>query len=106
MILGTIKKQPAEVIDFDIDYSEFFDGVDGDTISTVTAVVASGNDGGADDLVLGPGRLPETALVGDDKGKVWLGAGVTGVTYKITVTMTSSAGRVREHDVRVVVKET
>lgn len=106
MILGTIKKQPAEVIDFDIDYSEYFDGVGGDTIATVTAVVASGNDGGADDLVLGPDALPETALVGTDRGKVWIGGGVTGTTYKVTVTMTSTAGRVREHDVRVSVRET
>ncbi|MBP9155855.1 MAG: hypothetical protein KBF48_12995 [Xanthomonadales bacterium] len=105
-ILGVVMKQPAEVIDFDIDYSEYFLQLSGgDTISTVTAVISSGNDGGGDDLVLGPGGLPETVLVGDDKGKVWIGAGVDGVTYKITVTMTSTAARVREHDVRIIVKE-
>ncbi len=105
MSIGTVKKQPSEVIDFDIDYSEYFDGVGGDTISTVTAVIASGNDGGLDDLMLGPGGLPETALVGSDRGKVWMGAGADGTTYKVTITMTSTAGRVREHDVRVIVRE-
>ena len=105
MSIGTVKKQPAEVIDFDIDYSEYFDGVGGDTISTVTAAVASGNDGGADDLVLGPGTLPETALVNTTRAKVWIGDGANGTTYKVTVTMTATAGRVREHDVRVIVRE-
>lgn len=100
-ILGTIQKQPAEVIDFDIDCADYFGGVDSsDTINTITAVVSSGSG-----LTLGPGSLPETALVGTQRGKVWIGAGTTGTTYKVTVTMTSVAGRVREYDVRVIVKE-
>lgn len=104
-MLGTRQKQPLEVIDVDIDYTTAFSDSGGDTISTFTAAIASGNDGGADDLVLGPGSLPETALVSSLIGKVWIGGGVSGVTYKITVTMLAASGRKWEHDFRVKVKE-
>jgi hypothetical protein len=110
--MKTFTKQPAEVRDVDIRFGAYFDALGGDTISSVEVEVTSGNTGGAGDLVFGPGALPSTVLTADiDTGtaeqtvKVWIGAGTTAITYVVTMTMTSVAGRVREVDFRVRVKE-
>lgn len=106
MAIGTFTKQPAEILDFDIDYSEFFDALGGDTISGMpTAAVTAASSGVVADLTLGPGSLPEVDLVSNQIAKVWVGAGISGATYKVTVTMTSAGGRVKEADVTVRVRE-
>lgn len=105
MALGSFRKQPSEVKDFDVDFTAFFTAVGGDTISVHSAVVSSGNTGSPSDLVLGPGALPITDLVTTTRVKCWVGAGVTGVKYKVTITVTTADLRVEEEDVFVVVKE-
>lgn len=106
MAIGSLKKQPSEVLPFSIDYAEWLESVGPDTIASVDVEISSGNDGGGDDLVLGPGALPESTIIEDDtQVKVYVGAGVSGVTYKVTVVATTAAGLVKEEDVRVVVRE-
>ena len=59
MSIGTVKKQPAEVIDFDIDYSEYFDGVGGEladglkTVADFPNLVAGLQARGYDDAGIG-----------------------------------------------------
>lgn len=110
--MKTFTKQPSEVRDFDIRFARLFEAMGGDTISSVTVAVTSGNTGVAGDLIFGPGVLPDTSLIADSESgvaaqtvKVWVGVGVDGITYKITLTMTASSGRVRQVDFRVRVKE-
>jgi len=101
MNLGRFPKQPAEVLDYDIDFSEFL--ADGDTLTSVgdppvpspldVVVSPSG-------LTLGP-----TVVVGNKIIKQWLSGGADGVTYKITVTATSNAGRVKQVEFYVRVKD-
>lgn len=101
MILGRFLKQPAEVLDYDIDFSEFLP--EGDALSfagdppvpTPLDVVVSPSG-----LTLGP-----TFVVGGKIIKQWLSGGTDGTTYKVTVTATSNAGRVKQIEFSVRVKD-
>lgn len=91
MILGTYTKQPADVLDYDVDYSEFLAGIDTLANKTVVATPAGIN---VDQSFIVGGRI-----------KVWLSGGTNGVTYKITVTATTSDGRVKQDEFKVKVKD-
>lgn len=93
MILGRFVKQPAETLDYDIDFSQFF--ADGDTILSVASPVISPsglNAGG-------------TFVIAGTTVKQWLTGGTDGNRYKITITVTSNAGRVKQVEFFVRVKD-
>lgn len=95
MKLGNFKKQPTEVLDYDIDYSQWIPT--GDTLLNATAVVD----------IVGIGNLivasivvtPLTNIV-----KLWISGGVDGVTYKVTVTTATNGGRTKEDELQFTVK--
>lgn len=91
--MDTFTKQPVEVLDFDIDGTDWLS--EGDTILTATSTATAGID------IL-------SAAVTNNGGtvKVWVSGGTTGTTYKIETTMTTEDGRVKQHEFRVKVKET
>jgi hypothetical protein len=101
MIIGKFQKQPAETLDYDIDFSEFL--ADGDTLLTVgdppvpsplnVVVTPSG-------LSLGP-----TVVLNGNTIKQWLYGGTDGVKYKVTITATSNAGRVKQVEFVIKVKD-
>jgi len=101
MTIGRFYKQPAETLDYDIEFSEFL--ADGDTLVTTgdpavpvpldVTVVPSG-------LMLGP-----TVVINGTRVKQWLSGGTNGVSYKITLTLTSNAGRVKQVEFVVRVKD-
>jgi hypothetical protein len=101
MILGRFLKQPAETLDYDIDFTEFLS--DGDLLVTTgdppvpspldVTVVPTG-------MTLGP-----TVVLDGKKVKQWLSGGIDGVSYKITLTLTSNAGRVKQVEFVVRVKD-
>ncbi len=101
MILGRFIKQPAETLDYDIDFSEFL--ADGDTLVTVgdppvpSPLDVTVNPTG---LSLGP-----TVVIDGKRVKQWLSGGTNGVAYKITLTMTSNAGRIKQVEFVVRVKD-
>jgi len=109
MAIGTFIKQPADQLDFDVDFgSEFFEAYGGDAISAaanVTVVVSSGNTGSPNDLVLGPEALPDFDLINDHTVKVWVGGGISGIRYKVTVKAITVGLRTKETDIFVFVKE-
>ncbi|CAB4155077.1 hypothetical protein UFOVP653_69 [uncultured Caudovirales phage] len=101
MILGRFFKQPAESLDYDIDFSQFLS--DGDSLVTtgnppvpsplsVTATPSG--------LTLGP-----TFVINGKTIKQWLSGGTDGVRYKITLTATSNAGRIKQVEFVVRVKD-
>lgn len=101
MILGKFTKQPAETLDFDIDFSEFLS--DGDSLVTVgDPPVPSPLD-----VVVSPVGLTLglTIVVGGSVIKQWVSGGTDGQKYKITLTATSNAGRVKQVEFIVRVKE-
>lgn len=93
-IVGTVRKQPSDVQDYDIDFSEWFPSDDLIVDGFVTAVPAMG--------------IPPSFAISPDGRvvKVWVYAGgIDGQTYQITVRATTSDGRVKEVELRVRVKE-
>lgn len=90
-ILAKFEKQPSEIQDYDIDFSEYLDAI-GDTASSVTVTAEIGI------------TVSSSALIGKVV-KVWLTGGSNGETYKITVLLTTAGGRRREADIKVKVKE-
>lgn len=92
MSIPIYTKQPGDNIDIDIDFSQWLPSTD--TIASSSAVADAG-------IALG---LTENDLVGK-KVKQWVSGGTTGNRYKVTVTMTSAEGRVKEVEFYIKVKE-
>ena len=91
MILGNFTKQPVDVVDYDIDYSEWL--TTGDNVqSTVVTVTPEG-------------LTVDSVFVNDPRVKIWVSGGTNGTTYKITATTTTADGRVKQDEFRVKVKD-
>lgn len=88
---GKFEKQPAEILDYDVDYTEWF-GDRADTPESYVVVVPVGITKVSD------------ALTGNVV-KVVLGGGTAGTKYKITVRLTTASGLVKESDFELKVKE-
>jgi len=111
--MKTFTKQPHEVLAYDIDFLPWFEQIPNDDIQTATCVVASATAGDVSDLT-----VKEVVLIGDGDSslstpgtpvhrvKVWLQDGNDGVTYKLTLTIHTEDGRVKEVDFKLKVKET
>lgn len=91
MMLGTFPKQPVEVKDYDLDYSEWL--TDGDNVESATVV---------SDIA---GLTIESVFIADPRVKIWLSGGTSGITYKLTVTTTTADGRVKQDEFKVKVKD-
>ena len=89
-ILGKFIKQPDEVLDYDVDFSDWFSNRD-DTPASYTVVAEAGITKVTDART---GNVVKAVLSG----------GVTGTKYKVTVLLTTSAGLVKEADFTVTVK--
>jgi len=96
-------KQPADVLDYDIDLKAWFKTLDSDYVLSATVAVTEGD--GL--LEAGPTPHPPYTIVGEDKDllKVWLGGGTNVQEYKVTVVATTAEDRVKEIDFKVRVKE-
>lgn len=92
MNLGTFTKQPVEVKDYDLDYSEWL--VAADTVEAAEVTVEPA------------GLTVRSVFTQDKKIKVWLSAGTNGTVYNLTVTMTTAYGRVKQDEFKVKVKDT
>ncbi len=91
MNLGVFLKQPTDVLDYDIDYTDWL--VDEDTVQSALATSA-------------PNTLTvESVFTTTNRVKVWLSEGADNTTYKVTVVTTTADGRVREDEFRVRVKD-
>ncbi len=93
-ILAKFEKQPIDVQDFDIDYTEWLTDL-GDT--------APGPSGFTVNIDSGLTLLAQTLT--DGIVKVWVAGGVDGTTYKITATVTTEGNRVKQAEIKVKVKE-
>lgn len=90
-MLGAKRKKPGDNLDYDIYFTDWL--VDGDSLVTASAV--------ADDNSITIG----TVQVIPPLVKIWISGGTAGKSYKITVTTTTAAGRVKEVDFIVRVTE-
>ena len=94
--LLTRKQQPAERLDYDIWYANDPDGsedwlINGDTIVSV--------------IVSAPTGLNVEHLFFNDRVKLWVSEGTSGETYKVTVTVTTVEGRIKQSELRFRIKD-
>lgn len=100
MKLGKKQKQPSELKDYPIDYTDWLaEIVGGDTIDSAITTVACITD--ATDTALVVNRT----VVSANAVSVWLQAGTSGQTYKVTVKVTTVGGRVDESELTIKVKD-
>ena len=90
-LLGKYVKQSAEALDYDVDYTDWFQG----RVGTPAAVSAFADAGI---------NIVSTAIIGYVV-KVVLSGGVTGNTYKVTVRLATTDGLLKEIDFAVAVKD-
>lgn len=95
MILDNFNKQPADVLDYDVTYADWMATADY-IAATATAVSPTGTIG---DLNI------DAVTVNEPIVKIWVSAGRSGMTYKVTLTTTTTSGRVRQDEFKVRVKE-
>ena len=97
MILAKYEKQPAEVKDYDIDYSEWLNPVV-DTVASTTAIVTS-----VTEAV--PTLEIDSIMESTTTVKLWISGGTAGASYKVTVRMTTAGGRLDESELVFKVKD-
>lgn len=90
-ILGRFIKQPNEILDYDVDYTDWFAGR-ADTPSSHEVVVPAG-------ITL------QTTVRNGNVVKVVLSGGTVGQKYHITVRLTTTSGIIKEADFVITVKE-
>ena len=78
-------KDPADVLDYQLDIAPALFGNDGDAISTIDVLITPSNDG---DLALSSSSADGTRAV------FWLQGGLSGIVYNVTVMIGTETGRV------------
>lgn len=92
MNFGTYLKQPADTLDYDLDYAEWL--TSGDTVASADVVAEP-----ASDLVV------EAVFLSTPIVKLWLSGGVSGTSYKLTITITTNDGRIKQDEFKLKVKD-
>ena len=91
MILGTFIKQPADVMDYDVEYQEWLSP--GDTLESAQVTPSP------DSITV------QVVNLVDSRANIWLADGEVGTTYKFTINATTAYGRVRQDEFRVKIKD-
>jgi hypothetical protein len=98
MILDKKEKQPIEVKDYPIDYSDWLGEVADTIVNAEAAIVCTSN---AEDVALVASNL----VISTMGVSVWLSGGTAGEKYKVSVNVTTAAGRVDQSEFIVKVKD-
>jgi hypothetical protein len=77
-------KDPADVLDYEVDFGPLLAGNPGDGIGAITVTIAPNNPG---DLTLNSASANGTSAL------LWLASGQSGTVYTVTVAITTLAGR-------------
>lgn len=99
MILGKFTKQPAEREAYAIEYED--DLASGDTITGTPIVLIEQQGSAADPAPLRTDVVDVTAT----RVTLWLAAGTNRLTYKITVTASTAAGRILQDEFILKIKD-
>ena len=91
-LLAKYTKQPVEVLDYDFSFTDYLQSVN-DTAVSHTAVATTG-------------LTVKTSTLSRGVVKVFVSGGVDGETYKVSATITTQGGRVKQADIQLKVKET
>lgn len=101
MILGTRFKQPVEIKDYPVDYTDWLaENAPTDTMSSATTAVACLTDPADTSLTV------SNLVVSSNTVAPWLSGGTSGKRYKLTITATTTAGRKDQSEMIIIVKDT
>lgn len=90
-VLGKFTKQPVEIQDYDFDFNEYLSSLP-DTAASHVAVAETGV------------TITASTLAGGVV-KVFVSGGTDGQQYKVSATITTTGGRVKQGDIIIKVKE-
>lgn len=90
-LIGVYSQQPDERLDYDIDYTDWLESGDSVLSATVSVFPATG--------------LTVNAIANSPFVKVWAYDGTDKQTFKIEVTMTTTAGRIKQDEIRIICKD-
>lgn len=95
-MLGQVQKQPADTLDYDIDFSKWLP--DDDEILTAVAN-ATTIEGETTPLVIDSVRIASPVV------KVWLSGGSDGASYKVTAKVATAGGRIKEAEFKIRIRD-
>lgn len=103
----TFTKQPADILDYDVDMADWFSSIPGDDIERVDISIASAAET-EPTLIAGPLPHPAYVLMGANptRFKIWLGGGTQYVDYVVTCRVYTAQDRLKEIEFRVKVRDT
>lgn len=90
--MNLFQKQPADQLDYDLDFSDWLTDED-----TITGAVATSSV--PEELIV------QSVSISGSVVKIWIAGGVSGATYKITATITTSLGRIKELEFKIRVRD-
>lgn len=101
MIVGVVVQQPNEILDWDIKYDDWLgiDSIDPDPSKLIINIIPN------------TGTLSVTPVIttdtnpGPDMVKLWIQGGEDGDQYTVEVTAVSAAGRTKQDEVIVHIKD-
>ncbi len=90
MGLQKFTKQPNDVLDYDIDFSDWL--VSGDEVESVTVTAETG-------------ITVDSTNITSEIVKIWLSGGTDGSSYKVTALAVTEGGRTKEKEFIIKIKE-
>lgn len=90
--MNLFQKQPGDQLDYDLDFADWLTASD-----TITGAVAISS--APEEFTIG------SVVVASPTVKVWVSGGVSGATYKVTATITTAEGRIKELEFKIRVRD-
>lgn len=90
-VIASFKQQPAEVLDYDVDYTDWLPS--SDSVGTATSAVSP------------VGLVVDAQVVSGKFVKLWVSGGTSGVKYKVTLTVETAIGRTKQDEILFTVKD-
>ena len=104
--MDTFIKQPREVLDYDVNLTEWFSDMPIDDIDSVTVTISSFNEE-VPTLIAGALPHPVYELLGDTpvQFKIWLSGGTDFVDYIVTCLIVTEQDRQKEVEFKIKVRD-
>ena len=104
--MSVFEKQPGDILDYDVDLTDWFKPIPGDDIESVAITVTTDFEAVAA-LVVGPAPHPAYVLLGANpkRFKVWLGGGNPFTDYKVTCLVRTEQDRAKEVEFKIKVRD-
>ena len=90
-IIASYVQQPSDRLDYEVDYTDWLPPGDSLLSTAVTAAPA--------------GLVVDPPLVVGERVKLWVSSGVAATKYKVTVTTTTTLGRIKQDELVFSIKE-